>query len=89
MDGYTELAVMKIPQKGFEYLDDRVYWEMRRISPERGYSASKEIEENNARREREQQRQLDDLAQDFAKESAAAFKEAHLTGRTEGVQKYY
>lgn len=89
MDGYTELAVMKIPQKGFEYLDDRAYWEIRRISPNRGYSAIKEVEERKARREREEQRKLDDLAYDFAKEASPAFKEAFSTGRTEGASTYH
>jgi hypothetical protein len=88
MDGLMNVAVMKIPQKGFEVLDSRVVAHIKRIHTANGFSASKEIEKHEATLEREEQRKLDDIAQDFAKESKEAFNNAYNYGRVDGVQKY-
>lgn len=88
MDGVTGLCVMQIPQIGFETLDARVYWEMRRIHPETGYNAFDEIREKEAEREREEERQLDDMAEDFAKEAAEAFDNTFKYGPEYETKKY-
>lgn len=89
MDGLLELAVMRVPQRGFETLDSRVVDHIKRIHTQNGFSASWEIQESENRRQKEMKRQLDDMAQDYAKEMLPAAKELRLTGRTEGVSTYY
>lgn len=87
MDAMTETAVMKIPQIGFETLDQRVYREIRRVAKE-GYSAIAEIEANESARKREFERKTNDLAEDFAKEAREAFVNAYDYNRESGATKY-
>lgn len=89
MDAVTELAVMKIPQIGFETLDSRVVERIKRIHTAIGFSASWEIEQAEERRKKESDRKINDIAQDYAKELLPAAREAFATGRTEGVKAYY
>jgi hypothetical protein len=88
MDEATNMAIMGIPQIGFETLDSRLVDHIKRIHTATGFSASWEVEEHEKRMEKERQRQLDDMAQDYAKEMAPAAREAFTTGRTTGVNKY-
>lgn len=88
MDGITELAVMRIPQIGFEYLDARVLQRIRQIHVVNGYSASWELQEAEDRKHREEERVMSDLSYEFAKESKEAFINAFDYGRESGVQKY-
>jgi hypothetical protein len=88
MDEVADMAIMRIPQAGFETLDSRLVDHVKRIHTATGFNASWELDEYEKRVERERQRQLEDMAQDFAKESLPAFKEAFDTGRTSGVNKY-
>lgn len=89
MDGLVEMAIMKIPQIGYEVLNSRVVDRIKQIHTYNGFSALHEIEESERRRERDQQREMDDLAQDFAKESKEAFVNAFDYGRESGVNKYF
>lgn len=75
MDGLMEFAVMRIPQIGFETLDSRVVSHLKKIHTANGFSASWEIKEADERREREQQRQMDDLAYNYAKDMERPVKE--------------
>lgn len=88
MDGLLETAIMKIPQIGFEQLDSRLVDHIKRIHTANGFSAIEEIEQQFRRRERDQEKKLEDLAHDFAKESKEAFHNAYSYGRVDGVQKY-
>lgn len=69
MDGILEIAIMSIPQKGFETLDSRVVEHIRKIHSYRGYNVSYEFKEAEERREREFQRVQDDLTYNFAKDT--------------------
>lgn len=88
MDGFVEMAIMKIPQVGLEQLDSRVVRRIMQIHVTTGFSAIHELEESERRRERDQQKQMEDLAEDFAKESKEAFVNAYDYGRESGVNKY-
>jgi hypothetical protein len=89
MDDVVKLAVMKIPQKGFETLDSRVVAHMKKIHTANGFNATWELNESEARREREQEKKLKDMSDDYAKEMKPALQELHDTGRIDGVQKYH
>ena len=89
MDGLMDTAIMKIPQIGFEKLDMRAYREIRRISPERGYSVTKELNESENRRARESEKTIDEIASEMAKDSKRAFINAFDYGITDGAQKYH
>lgn len=88
MDGLLEMAIMKLPQIGFEQLDSRIVEHIRKIHTANGFSAVQTIEDTEKKREQEQDRKLNDLAEDFAKESKEAFQNAYYYGRVDGVQKY-
>lgn len=89
MDDIMKLAVMKIPQIGFETLDSRVVTHMKKIHTKNGFNASWELKESDERREREQERIMNDLSEDYAKEMKPALQELGTTGRIDGVNKYY
>lgn len=88
MDGLLETAIMKLPQIGFEQLDSRIVSHIKRIHTANGFSAVQTIEDTERKRQKEQDRKLADLAEDFAKESKEAFYNAAVYGRVDGVQKY-
>jgi hypothetical protein len=88
MDGLMDMAIMKIPQIGFEQLDSRLVDHIKKIHIANGFSAIEEVEQQQRRRELDQEKALEDLAQDFAKESKEAFNNAYNYGRVDGVQKY-
>ncbi|XEC97048.1 2,3-dihydroxybenzoate--AMP ligase [Paenibacillus tarimensis] len=88
MDGLVELAVMRIPQPGFPELSSRVVGHIRSIHTANGFSASQVIQKADERREKESSRKVEDMAQDFAKESLPAFRNAFDYGITEGAKKY-
>lgn len=69
MDGILEIAIMKIPQKGFETLDSRVVTHIRKIHSYRGFNVAHEFKEAEERREREFDRQQEDLIYNFAKDT--------------------
>lgn len=69
MDGILEIAIMKIPQKGFETLDSRVVTHIRKIHSYRGYNVASEFKEAEERREREFQQAQDDISFNFAKDT--------------------
>lgn len=74
MDGLLEVAIMRIPQIGFECLDSRVVNHIKRIHTANGFSAVKELDSNRARREREQAAKVDDMAYNFAKDTRRAVR---------------
>ncbi|WP_144519649.1 2,3-dihydroxybenzoate--AMP ligase [Bacillus thuringiensis] len=88
MDGVLETSIMKIPQIGFEELDSRIVDPIKRIHTANGFSAVQTVEDTESKRQQEQERQLQDLAEDYAKESKEAFWNVHAYGRVDGVQKY-
>lgn len=68
MDGILEIAIMSIPQIGFETLDSRVVEHIRKIHSHRGFSASYEMKESEERRQREIERLQEDISYNFAKD---------------------
>ncbi|WP_144519972.1 2,3-dihydroxybenzoate--AMP ligase [Bacillus thuringiensis] len=88
MDGLLEMSIMKIPQIGFEELDSRIIDHIKRIHTANGFSAVQTVEATESQRQKKQERKLQDLAEDYAKESKEAFWNAHAYGRVDGVQKY-
>lgn len=78
MDGLMDIGVMVIPQKGFETLDSRVVEHMKKIHTARGFSAIKEIQKADERREKENKRQKDDLADNFARDMFNANDKKYL-----------
>ncbi|PEP80690.1 2,3-dihydroxybenzoate--AMP ligase [Bacillus toyonensis] len=88
MDGMLETSIMKIPQIGFEQLDSRIVDHIKRIHTVNGFSAVQTVEDTEQKRKREEERKLNDLAEDYAKESKEAFWNVHAYGRVDGVQKY-
>lgn len=89
MDDIMKLAVMKIPQIGFSQLDSRLVTHIKKIHTTNGFNATWELDESEARREKEQARKLKDMSDDFSKEMKPALQEIHSTGRIDGVQKYH
>ena len=53
-----------------------------------GFSAVQTVEDTEKKRQKEEERKLNDLAEDYARESKEAFWNAHAYGRVDGVQKY-
>jgi hypothetical protein len=88
MDGLLDVAVMKIPQPGFSHLSSKVVDHMKKIHVLNGFDADKEIRKAEERRERDHQKKVEDMAEDFAKESLEAYRNAYIYGRTENVDKY-
>ncbi|MGQ3740808.1 2,3-dihydroxybenzoate--AMP ligase [Bacillus sp. Fil] len=88
MDGLLEMSIMKIPQIGLEELDARVVDHIKRIHTANGFSAVQTVEDTEKKRQKEEERKLNDLAEDYARESKEAFWNAHAYGRVDGVQKY-
>lgn len=87
MDGLVNLAIMKIPQRGFPELSSAVVEHIRKIHTIR-FSATKHVMEADERREREMNRRLEDMAYDFAKEMKEAGINAFDYGITSGRRKY-
>ena len=69
MDGILEIAIMSIPQIGFEVLDSRVVEHIKKIHSYRGFDIAWELKESEDRRQREYDRQQDDLSYNFAKDA--------------------
>lgn len=81
MDGLLELAIMKIPQIGFEQLDSRVVRRIKQIHTYNGFSAVHELEEAERRRERDQEKEAEELAYNLAKDMERPVKELAYYGR--------
>lgn len=81
MDGVIEMAIMKIPQMGFETLDSRLVEHIRKIHTKNGFSASWEIQEADRLREKEMNRNIDDIAYNYAKDMERPVKELAYYGR--------
>lgn len=88
MDGLLDVAIMKIPQPGFPELTSRIVDHMRKIHVLNGFNAEKELKQADEKRERDHQKKVDEVAEDFAKESLDAYRNAHEYGRVDGHQKY-
>lgn len=69
MDGILEIAIMSVPQIGFETLDSRVVEHIRKIHSYRGFNVAYELKESEDRRERELSRKQDDLSENFARDT--------------------
>lgn len=69
MDGILEIAIMKIPQIGFEVLDSRVVDHIKKIHTGRGFKASYEFKAAEERRERELEQQQEELTYNLAKDT--------------------
>lgn len=68
MDGLTELAIMRIPQRGWPELHSGVVTHIRKIHTKNGYSAVKEVERSDRQREMEFDKKTSELATDFARD---------------------
>lgn len=88
MDGLLDVAVMKIPQPGYPELTSRVVDHMKKIHVLNGFDAEKELNIAEEKRESEHQKKVAEVAQDFAKESLEAYRNAHIYGRTDKVDRY-
>lgn len=88
MDGLIDVAVMKIPQPGFPVLTSRIVDHLKKIHVLNGFDASEEIRKSEEKIEREQQKIVQDIAQDFARESLEAYRNAYEYGRVDGADKY-
>lgn len=89
MDDVTKLAIMKIPQTNFETLDSRLVSHIKKIHVGNGFNATWELQEADDNRERESERVMDDMIEDYAKEMKPALRQIYNTGRTDGVKTYY
>ncbi len=69
VDGLIGLSVMKIPQRGFPDLSGALVDHIRRIHTANGFSATAQVQAADARREREQDRRTDDMAENFARDT--------------------
>jgi hypothetical protein len=69
MDGILEIAIMKLPQIGFETLDSRVVTHIKKIHSYRGFNASYELKESEDRRQREFDRIQEDIAYNLAQDA--------------------
>lgn len=74
MDGLTEMAIMRLPQIGFECLDSRIVSHIKRIHTNNGFSAIHQLEAMRERRESENERQKEDLAYNMAKDMYKSVK---------------
>lgn len=74
MDGVLDIAVMRVPQIGFEFLDSRVVERIKQIHTQNGFSAGWELQESENRRLREQERQTEDIAYNMGKDMERAVK---------------
>lgn len=72
MDGILEIAIMKIPQIGFEVLDSRVVEHIKKIHSYRGFNIAYELKESEDRRQREFDRVQEDISYNFAKDTQRA-----------------
>jgi hypothetical protein len=88
VDGMFDTAVMKIPQSGFPELSSKVVNHIKKIHIMNGFDAEKEIQQHEEKREQDREKKLKDMAEDFAKESHEAYKNAYEYGRFDGAQKY-
>ncbi|PEF60462.1 2,3-dihydroxybenzoate--AMP ligase, partial [Bacillus cereus] len=73
MDKLLEMSIMKIPQIGFEELDSRLVDHIKKIHTVNGFSAVQTVEDTEKKRQKEEERKLNDLAEDYARESKEAF----------------
>jgi hypothetical protein len=70
MDNVVNMAVMKIPQIGFETLDSRLIPHLQSIRLGEGYSPHETISKHEAKKELESEKKFDDLNDYFAREVA-------------------
>jgi len=91
MDGLSDLAVMKIPQPGFPELSSKLVDHMKKIHVMNGFSASNEIQTIEDTMQRRRERELQDAAEQLAKDTYKATIDEHTYGRrlntTIGVSK--
>jgi hypothetical protein len=69
VDGLVGLSVMKIPQIGFPYLSSRLVDHMKKIHTANGFSATAHVEASDIRREQENEKRVDDMAENFARDT--------------------
>lgn len=79
VDGLIGLSVMKIPQIGFPALTRDVVDHMKRIHTKNGFSAISQVQEADARREKETAKKLDELSKGFAKDTLKAARKIAYT----------
>lgn len=69
VDGLIGLSVMKIPQRGFPALSSRLVDHMKKIHTANGFSAIKQVQLSDERRERELEQRTNDMAENFARDT--------------------
>lgn len=74
MDGLLEVAIMRIPQKGFPFMTSAVVDHIKRIHTANGFSAVAELEKSEAARAREFARKQQDLSDSLARDMQRAVK---------------
>ena len=77
-----------IMQVAYDTLDSRTVEHIKRIDSHNGYRAIERIREVEEKIEQEQQRKLEDMSLEMAKDAKEAFNNAYFYGRTDGVNKY-
>lgn len=75
MDGLVDLAIMKIPQVGFETLDSRVVTHLRKIHAISGFNASHELQESEDKRQRDFDKAQEDMSYNFAQDIRSTVKQ--------------
>lgn len=69
MDGLLEIAIMRIPQYGFPNLNSSVVEHIKKIHAANGFVASKQVDAAEEAIQRELERQREDLAYNYAKDT--------------------
>lgn len=69
VDGLVELSVMKIPQIGFPALTTDVVRHIKKIHTANGFSATQHVLEADRRRDAENERRNQELAENFARDT--------------------
>ncbi|WP_217597289.1 2,3-dihydroxybenzoate--AMP ligase [Cohnella sp. GbtcB17] len=69
VDGLVGLSVMKIPQRGFPALTTAVVDRIRRIHTANGFSATAHVEAAQDRLERENEKRVHEMAENFARDT--------------------
>jgi hypothetical protein len=80
MDKIMEIAVMRIPQNGFEVLDSRVVDYMKKIHTASGFSAAHELKDMEERRLKEEQRKQDDMIYNMGKDTQKSVRQLAYYG---------
>jgi hypothetical protein len=80
MDGILEIAIMKIPQIGFETLNSHVVDHIKRIHTGRGFDSASEFKAAQDRRDRDFEKQQEEIAYNYAKDTEKSVRKLAYYG---------